>query len=86
MKLIDFPTDQLQFLVYGRLAENERLKKEFGLTPAFTTREALEEFVTGQRFRRLVTPERAERWEQDVYEFLQRRRSERAAAGPERSS
>jgi UDP-glucose 4-epimerase len=76
--LIDFPTDQLQFLVHGRVADNQRLKHEFGLTPRFTTRQALEEFVTGQKFRRLFTPERAERWEQDVYEFLTRTRSERA--------
>jgi UDP-glucose 4-epimerase len=84
--LIDLPTDQLQFLVSGRVAENEQLKEEFGLNPKFTTREALEEFVTGQRFRRLVTPERAERWEQEVYEFLRRRRVERVWAGWGRGS
>jgi UDP-glucose 4-epimerase len=86
VKLIDFPTDQLQFIVYGRVADNERLKEEFGLNPRFTTRGALEEFVTGQRFRRLVTPERAERWEQEVYEFLRRRRPERAGARRRRGS
>ena len=86
LKLIDFPTDQLQFLVFGRVAENERLKREFGLTPKRTTREALEEFVTGQRFRRLMTPEQAERWEQDVYDFLRRRSSEPAGAGRGRGS
>jgi UDP-glucose 4-epimerase len=83
--LIDFPTDQLQFLVYGRVADNQRLKHEFGVTPRFTTRESLEEFVTGQKFQRLFTPERAERWEQDVYQFLNRTRSERAG-GPRRST
>jgi UDP-glucose 4-epimerase len=78
--LIDLPTDQLQFLVYGRVADNGRLKREFGLSPSFTTRQALEEFVTGQKFRRLVTPDRAERWENDVYEFLRRTRLERAGS------
>lgn len=78
--LIDFPTDQLQFLVYGRVADNDRLKHEFGLSPRFTTRQALEEFVTGQKFHRLFSPERAERWEQDVYQFLKRTRSDRAGA------
>ena len=71
--LVDFPRDQLQFLVYGRVADNARLKQRFGYQPAFTTRAALEEFVTGQRFRRLVSPERAERWEDDLYEWLRRR-------------
>jgi UDP-glucose 4-epimerase len=78
--MIDLPTDQLQFLVYGRVADNERLRREFGLSPKFTTREALEEFVTGQKFRRLFTPERAERWESDVYAFLRRTRLEQARA------
>jgi len=72
--LIDFPADQLRFLVYGRVADNQRLKTEFGLSPTLTTRQALEEFVTGQRLRRLFTRERAERWERDVYEFLTRTR------------
>lgn len=76
--LVDFPRDQLRFLVYGRVADNTRLKQRFGYQPAFTTRAALQEFVTGQRFRRLVTPERAERWEADVYEWLRRRGRDRA--------
>jgi UDP-glucose 4-epimerase len=76
---VDFPSDQIPFLVYGRVADNARLKTAFGFTPRYTTREALEEYVAGHRFRRLITPERAERWEQDVYEFLRRTRTERAA-------
>jgi UDP-glucose 4-epimerase len=75
--LLDLPADQLQFLVYGRVAANERLKDEFGFLPSFTTREALEEFVTGQRLRRVYTPERAEGWERDLYEFLRRAASVR---------
>jgi UDP-glucose 4-epimerase len=76
--LIDFPSDQLQFLVFGRVADNERLKRAFGLTPRLSTREALEEFVRGHRFRRLVTPERAADWEEEVYDFLRRKRRGRA--------
>ena len=77
--LVDFPSDQLHFLVYGRVADTTRLKERFGYAPRFTTREALEEYVRGHRFRRLITPERAERWEEDVYEFLRGgRRHERA--------
>jgi UDP-glucose 4-epimerase len=68
--LVDFPSDQIQFLVYGRVADNRRLKDEFGYTPEYTTREALEEYVAGHRMRRFFTPEQARQWEQDVYEFL----------------
>ena len=78
--LVDFPRDQLQFLVYGRVADNARMKHRFGFHPAYTTREALEEFVAGQRFQRFVTPERAERWQQDVYDYLRRKARREAEA------
>ena len=52
--------------------------EQFGYVPRRTTREALEEFVSGRRLRRFVTPERAERWEQEVYDFLRRKQQERA--------
>jgi len=83
--LIDLPTDQLQFLVSGPVVDNQRLKRELGFTPKFTTRQALEEFVTGQKFLRLITPELAERWEQDLLELLRRGRRERAAATSRRA-
>jgi UDP-glucose 4-epimerase len=75
--LVDFPSDQVQFLVYGRVADNERLKRVFGYTPKFTTRAALEEFVRGHRFRRFVTVERAAGWEKEAYDFLRRARAGR---------
>jgi UDP-glucose 4-epimerase len=70
--LVDFPSDQIQFLVFGRVADNTRLKKVFGYTPTYTSREALEEFVAGHRSRRFFTPELTRQWEQDVYDFLRR--------------
>src|SRR6266571_3678910 len=76
--LIDFPSDQIPFLVYGRVADNDRLKNVFGYRPIYTSREALEEFVAGHRSRRFFTPEQAQQWEQDVYDFLARTRRERA--------
>jgi UDP-glucose 4-epimerase len=73
--LIDFPSDQIPFLVYGRVADNDRLKRVFGYSPRFTTREALEEFVRGHRSRRYITPEAAAEWEREVFEFLRRTRA-----------
>src|SRR5438552_4019658 len=51
---VDFATDQLEFLLYGRVVANERLKEEFGSTPRFTTQEALKDFVTRRRLRQVV--------------------------------
>jgi UDP-glucose 4-epimerase len=77
LRVVDFPADQVRFLIYGRVADNERLKCEFGYTPAYTSRAALEEFVAGNRTRRLMTPERARSLEHDAYEFLRRKALER---------
>jgi UDP-glucose 4-epimerase len=68
--LIDFPADQLQFLVHGRVVDNTRLKRSFGFTPAFTTRQALEEFAEGHRFRRFLTKDRADRLEAELFSLL----------------
>jgi UDP-glucose 4-epimerase len=76
--LVDFPTDQLRFLLYGRVADNARLRERFGYTPRYTTREALLDFARGRDVRRLVSAGQLEDWEHDVYAFL--RRTERYEA------
>ena len=74
---VDFPTDQLPFLVYGRVVDTRRLTSEFGFRPAFTTRQALEDFVVARRVRQVITSDRVEQWERDVYDFLRRKGQER---------
>jgi UDP-glucose 4-epimerase len=74
---VDFATDQLQFLLYGRVVETNRLQNDFGYTPAFTTTEALRDFVTGRRLRQIVSHEQMQQWERDVYAFLRRKGQER---------
>ena len=78
MGRVDFPADQLQFLQYGRVVDNARLKRGFGFQPAYTTRAALEDFVAARRINRVLSPTRAEQWEHDVYEFLRRKTRERS--------
>src|SRR5436309_10909663 len=36
--MVDFATDQLRFLLYGRVVDNSRMKERFGFEPAYTTR------------------------------------------------
>jgi UDP-glucose 4-epimerase len=76
---VDFAPDQLRYLLYGRVADNARLKQEFGPALSHTTREALMDFGRGRRLRGLLSPERAEEWEREIYEFL--RRTSRAGSG-----
>jgi UDP-glucose 4-epimerase len=45
--LADFSADQVQFLAYGRGLDTRRMREVLGFEPAFTTRAAFEDFVSG---------------------------------------
>lgn len=50
--IVDFSPEQMQFLNFGRVVSNDRLKDVFGYSPQFSTTQAFESFLTG----RPVTP------------------------------
>ncbi len=75
--VVDFATDQLRFLLFGRVADTTRLKTLFEYTPRFSTKEALLDFARGSDIKRLVSEERLSDWERDVYAFLRRKNQER---------
>ncbi|HJV05171.1 MAG TPA: NAD-dependent epimerase/dehydratase family protein [Actinomycetota bacterium] len=75
--ILDFATDQLRYLLYGRVADTTRLQQGFGYTPVYSTRDALLDFARGRRVRQLVTPERVSDWERVLYAFLRRKNHER---------
>lgn len=75
--VVDFATDQLRYLLYGRVADNARMKERFGFAPRFTTKDALLDFARGRRVRRLVSERRLADWERDLYAFLRRKNQER---------
>jgi UDP-glucose 4-epimerase len=77
LRIVDFATDQLRYLLYGRVADTTRLKEEFGYTPEYSTRDSLLDFARGRRVRQLVSPEQLSDWERDVYTFLRRKNQER---------
>ncbi len=70
LRLVDFPADQVSLLVYGRVADTTRFRKEFGWEPAYTTEAALEEFIQGHRSLRPLDPQRVRSVERDVRAFL----------------
>jgi UDP-glucose 4-epimerase len=45
--LTDFSADQVQFLAYGRGMDTRRMREVLGFEPAYTTRAAFEDFVSG---------------------------------------
>jgi UDP-glucose 4-epimerase len=75
--VVDFATDQLRYLLYGRVADNARMKERFGFALRFTTKDALLDFARGRRVRRLLSERQLADWERDLYAFLRRKNQER---------
>ncbi|MPZ91500.1 MAG: NAD-dependent epimerase/dehydratase family protein [Actinobacteria bacterium] len=48
---VDFPPDQLQFLIYGRVVDYKRAREEFGFVARYTTEEAIADFRDRRRAR-----------------------------------
>ena len=71
--VVDFSPDQIKFLIYGRIADVDRLKRQFGYIPQFTTEEAFNDFIAKRKLAKIFTHEQAAQWERDLYEFLARR-------------
>ncbi|WP_199430992.1 NAD-dependent epimerase/dehydratase family protein [Qaidamihabitans albus] len=58
-RVVDFSSDQVRLLNFGRVVDNTRLKETFGYTPRWSTREAFDDFVQGRGLRPLVDGDRA---------------------------
>jgi UDP-glucose 4-epimerase len=74
---VDFATEQLRYLVYGRVADTTRLHHEFGYRPRFSTKDALLDFARVRRIQRVLSEERIADWEREVYAFLRRKNQEK---------
>jgi UDP-glucose 4-epimerase len=68
---VDFATDQLRFLLYGRVVDTDRLEHVLGYRPRRTTREALEDFATARRLRGPLGRDRVERLRSDALDLLE---------------
>ncbi len=53
--VVDFSPEQMQFLNFGRVVANDRLKDVFGYTPQFSTAAAFESFLTGRPVQPVLT-------------------------------
>jgi UDP-glucose 4-epimerase len=74
--VVDFATDQLRFLLFGRVADTTRLHHVFGYKPEYTTKGALLDFARGRQVSRLVSDQQIADWERDLYAFLRRKNQE----------
>lgn len=77
---MDFSSEQLRFLQFGRAVDTTHLQEQFGWVPEHSSREAFEEYVGQRRIRALIRREDVDRLERELYDFLQRKGQERFLA------
>jgi UDP-glucose 4-epimerase len=77
---VDFSPEQLQFLLFGRVGDITRMRRQFGYEPGFGTRAAFEDFLGSRRIAALVDRDTASRWERELYDFITRKGHQRFMA------
>jgi UDP-glucose 4-epimerase len=70
--IVDFPTDQLKLILFGRVVDTRRAKAALGFSPRFSSMDAL---VDLRDHRAGATPEPTSHptWERELFEFLKQR-------------
>lgn len=75
--LLDFPTDQLKLIVYGRVVSTRRARETLGFEPQRTTEATLLDFRDHRRAD--LTPSAAKHpaWERELFDYLKSREPEK---------
>ena len=71
---LDFPPEQLPFLLYGRVGDIGRLRERFGYEPKFSSRAAFDDFVASRQVTGPIDAQTVARWERRIYDLLTPRR------------
>lgn len=73
LRTVDFPTDQLNILLFGRVVDTSRVRAALGFEPSFSTRQAIEELRDrrGRDYAIDARPNLA--WERQLFDYLERR-------------
>jgi UDP-glucose 4-epimerase len=71
--LVDFPTDQLRLILYGRVVSIRRAAEGLGFTPRFSSVGALEDFKLHRTQDHAPEPRAHPTWERELFEYLKQR-------------
>lgn len=77
---LEYSTEHLKFLQFGRVADITQLRKTFGYEPRYSTVEAFQDYLARRRISRLSDTQPRIDWDPDLYDFIQRKGQERFAA------
>ena len=72
---VDFPTDQLNLIVYGRVVSIDRARRSLGFSPRFTSEDALLDFKEHREGEMVPPPIDRPAWERELFEYLRGRQS-----------
>lgn len=70
---VDYPTDQLNLIVYGRVVSTERAHQQLGFTPRFSSEEALLDFKEHREGEMVPPSMDRPAWERELFEYLRGR-------------
>ena len=73
--LVDFPTDQLKLILYGRVVDTRRAREHLGFEPRFSTYEAVKDLRTHRSEDIAPEPGVHPTWERELFEYLKQRAS-----------
>jgi UDP-glucose 4-epimerase len=74
--LIDFPTDQLKLMLFGRVVDTRRAQERLGFVPAFSTLETLQDFRDHRNHEIVPEPNVRPSWERELFEYLRQHREQ----------
>jgi UDP-glucose 4-epimerase len=77
LRLVDFPPDQINLIVYGRVVDTTRARSELGFSPVYTTVDALKDFRDRREDDYVPEPSVSPTWERELFEYLRRKSEER---------
>ena len=72
---VDFPTDQLNLIVYGRVVSTERARQRLGFSPRFTSEDALLDFKEHREGEMVPPAMDRPAWERELFEYLRGRQA-----------
>jgi UDP-glucose 4-epimerase len=74
--LVDFPTDQLKLIVFGRVVDTQRAKQSFGFAPEFSTFDSLIDFRDNRTGELAPGPVERPPWERELFDYLKKKARE----------
>ncbi len=69
--MVDFPTDQLWLILYGRVVDTSRAREAFGFSPRYKTEEALCDFRDNRAGSSAAATQHRPSWERELIGYMQ---------------